>query len=400
MGAFNPKSFLRKASPALLAEFFERTHRDESLVATLRLGRKMSEVIRLWDKIPESSRKGIESTFREIDELAYEHGIRCVVEEANFRNTSLPNEFQALDGFVDKALWVFLKDFELFSVAKLFSETDSQPQQSWRTKSDLPVLPERITISQSDEIARGIGEYLVKKEMRGYQCSAERYRRGTRQYVFVYPDDYSRVETVHDDNGQLKKTVNRRTLQLVFIYDEEKRTLDTFMKGGKGRQDEVIKIFTAVVFGEELALGDLEQAAWALDKLLSPDLALPVEPGDGLALARLQKIRLAAKGNWLRRITFEADSKDPGENVHALMKTYLAHYPQVLAGLEVTQAVIQFVERPGTRGKQARWSVQLTAPDLGDLPSLTEKQQRLAEKYLTVWGIDVAGTAAAASRRR
>src|SRR5262249_11250286 len=145
-----------------------------------------------WQRLPEPQRVEVERTFRVIDEMACEAGVKALVEEGQFQGVDLAGELEALKGHHSKAMWAYLRHQEVFDLASLFNYVESLSTRYWLHVIQLPRKAPDVSPESICKLQNALSYYFKHREGRGQRCTVEPYLRGeSLHYFFAYPDDYA-----------------------------------------------------------------------------------------------------------------------------------------------------------------------------------------------------------------
>jgi hypothetical protein len=389
MAQYSPKSFLRLVPNTLLQEFFNRRSLFRDFLWYLQREKEIDLIFERVQGLPQREREEIEKTFRDVDEMATEDGIRAIIEEGRFHSLDLAAELEPMAGHHHKAMWTFLRHDKVFYVASLINYVDSLSGRFWQRRADLPHKTPRVTPDAMREFALALSKYYQETEGRGHRCTVEPYLRANRyHYFFAYPDNYTETYIGHSEEGQLVKRPQKSAFEVIFIYDAEDGTLDLFAKGGRRVQADLQQYFGRFILEEHLGPSQPFVRTFELDGLLSRSCDLSTDPEDGIAEVRIRKMRLSPVGNSSRRITLEADPRGAVDEIYDVLERCVSRELVHQQGCHVSQVTIEFRFIPTngtTRKKPMKFDVSF--PDSSTLKNLRDDQQALGEKYLKRWGI-------------
>jgi hypothetical protein len=385
---YYPKTFLRQVPNALLKEFFDGRNQLRDILWYLQTRETEIDLIyNGWQALPAPQRVDVEKTFRSIDEMACESGVKALVDEGQFHRVDLAAELASREGFHHKAMWAYLHHREVFELASLFHYVESLPGGSWVRAMELPRTAPNVTPATTQALESRLSQYYREQQGRGHRCTVETYVRGGRDhYFFAYPDDYADTYIGHGEDGRFIRRAQKRAFEVVFVYDSQDGTLDLYAQGVRRLKEDLRQIFCTVILGVTDS-GRCYVPTYDLDPLLSRDFRFPTDPADGIAEVRVREMRLTLVGTGCRRITLEADPKSHAQEIYDMMDECLREKYRSSAGAHVTRATfeIRFAPRGNTRPKKLVFSVSF--PDSSDLKSKGEDERLLGEKYLKRWGI-------------
>ena len=315
---YSPRNFLRLAPNALLERYF----RDRGLLTDLDIASlpetKIDTVFEAWMALPSKQTAEVDSDFALVDLLADEQGIQAILDEAGFHDLGLVSAFEELPGFQDKALLAFLEHRGIVEVAARFREADRLPNSYWvRRREGVPAGDPRDDEETCAELAHALASYFRLKEGRGRECQVDVYRRGEHFYYFGFPEDYGRAELEYIE-GKLERRAQRPVFHVVFVFDPQQRTLDTFFRGAKKTRLELETIFGRVILGAELAPAK-DERVYDLNAFKKRDVKFVYDPASGIQDVRVKLLRLSLIGGGARRLTMEADPQEGRGAVYDLL---------------------------------------------------------------------------------
>src|SRR5262249_31588455 len=128
---YSPRSFLRQVPNQLLKEFFDRRGQLGHILWYLQGETEVERIYEAWQALPEPQRVEVERTFRAVEEMAGEPGIRALVEEGRSHGIDLAAELDQRDGLHHKAMWAYLWHEAVFERAALFNYVESLSSRHW-----------------------------------------------------------------------------------------------------------------------------------------------------------------------------------------------------------------------------------------------------------------------------
>jgi hypothetical protein len=122
--------------------------------------------------LDDDNRGKTDTDFQDIHALAYEGGVRLLIEEAQYESIGLVTAFEGLKGHHAKAFFAFLHHRALFDVALALSCRDNLTHH-WRKRRGLPQYQNPDFTANRQAFENAIGQYFQSKEGRGrtrYSC--------------------------------------------------------------------------------------------------------------------------------------------------------------------------------------------------------------------------------------
>lgn len=388
MPQFNPKRVLRQTSNALLKEFFAQHGYPLPISWDQLTETQMDGVFRALQTLPEEPREKIEVLLQDLDEVAHDDGIRVMIEEAGFRGVDIGDKLEAMDSRFDKAMWVLLHYPEIWKAATMFARADDLSSgRSWRRRCDLPTVTPNVDDSNKLALEKALSAFYRERQGRGHHCHVDHFVRGGRQdYFFVYLSDYAGTHINFDEQGQFRRTPERRAFEVVFAYEQESGTLEMFAKGGNQVVEPHQQIFCRVILGRELPPADPKVRPYKLDHLMNRGTGFPTDPEDGIAEVSIRRMRISVVGNSRRRLLLEPDAEAGPDAVYDMLEEDLNRQKLPRSVLHVTKVTLRFLFNG--QGKRRSLTFDVTYPNSCNLKSRREEHRLLGEKYLKRFEID------------
>src|SRR5262249_53239422 len=151
---YDPRRFLRKVSKQLLKQFFDRRNRLAEVLWYLQGDTEVEKIYTAWQALPDGEQVPIDQTFRTIDGMACEAGIKALVEEGRFQGVDLAAEIAKCSVLHDKAMWAYLFHERVFYVASIINYAESLTGRYWVRRMDLPRKPLQVSKDSCAALAR------------------------------------------------------------------------------------------------------------------------------------------------------------------------------------------------------------------------------------------------------
>jgi len=140
---YSHKQFFRRMPNADLARYFDSI--DVSLSVDLaELKENDAEAIfQSFIELPEERQALIEADFQNINALAFEGGVRTLIDEAAFHDgdDSFAMAISEIVGFHSKVMWAFLENESYWQGASMFLHADNVSPSYWKKRINLPPAP-------------------------------------------------------------------------------------------------------------------------------------------------------------------------------------------------------------------------------------------------------------------
>lgn len=325
----------------------------------------------------------IESVLRSVFDLACESGFQALLEAGPHGGVPNLGELVPDDlSFYGRAMWAWLRHRDIFDRAQVIHRVEQMAW--WRKRNDLPKIDPDTSPPAREKLEHDIST-LLKSQGRGKDCTVEMLARGGIDYFFAYPDDFVQNVTVHDEDGRLAPEAFRQTMLIVFAYDREEGTLETFAKLPKPMKERLETIFAGSILHWELAPHEPD-AVYELNQLKDPSFTLATDPADCVR-ARIRKMRLSAKYSG-RRLLVEVDDDDPDDNIHKAIEECVNLDVVPLSEWNVTLVTFCFEFLPLADRKHGQQSFDVGYPRSCSLRNARPERVELIQKYLKRWNID------------
>jgi len=386
--SFSIPTVLRMVPNRLLQEFFVKLgHADFDPHWRELREREIDPILDYLSELPRGRMDEFESGLRNVSDLASESGFNAMLEAGPLCGvTSLGSLVPEDLGPWGRAMWVWLHHRAVFEKALMIDRVEHMP--SWRKRNDVPRIDPDTSPDAIAKLERDIST-LLQSQGRGRDCTVEVMQRGGVTYVLAHPDDCLRNFLAHDEDGKLSPASFRQTLHVVFAYDREEGSLETFAKFTKPIKEQLEVIFADAILHWELGKYDPE-AAYELDQLKDPSFDLTPDPGDQLRIS-IRKMRLSATNSGRRLLVEVGD--DPRDDIHRAIEECINLEGVPLSEWHVTQVTFCFEFLPLDGRVPGRLSFDVGFPRSCNLRNARPERVELIQKYLKRWRIDRAATA-------
>ncbi len=381
---YSPRTFLRKTPNKVLKEYFARKGLLHG-VDFDSLGETEIEVVaEALDRLAEKEKMEVEAEFRQINEMAFETGVRVLIEEAGsvFHNLDWTETFGQMENHYERAFWAFLNHRTVFEIASELAYMDMVG--SWRQRYVREGLTPAVAPEDKDRLAQAVGAFY-QKQGRGYHCKVDNYRRENpeRHCYFAYPEDYPITEMGYDENGKFRHWPMRRAFEVIFVYKPGNGFVEISAKGKREDIEKLQEVFGQTILGFD-KLPDAKSKPYELSKLKDKNFRFVTDPQDGIEKVTIKLLRLDLPGLGNRRITLEVSSSGGGQPIHTLIEKALNKANLSLDELTVAKAKLhfKFAPRDGKKGKTLTF--EISVPDRCTLKD--DPLDQVAKKYIERWG--------------
>lgn len=202
---FSPQTFLRSCPNDLLSEYFKRASCLTHIDIKSRKARDIEDILTAYNELDVVERNRIENDFRCIYDLSNVVGIQNLHRALSYQSIDFP-DFGKKRCIGHKALWAFLYQGEIFHDVHKFTmphanrtywHTFALPKNGGYQKSK-----ERLNALQQDVIT-----YLKTKQWRGDLCVIERHTFEDKDFIFLYPSDYTMASMIYEKTQFKRQSV-------------------------------------------------------------------------------------------------------------------------------------------------------------------------------------------------
>ncbi len=322
---YSPKDFFRQMPKKLLERFFEARGVLADFDFAAMKDTKADELFAAWLKLPDSERKPIDAVFSDIFDMSCEKGFKAILTETTHQFKDQPEKIpefvdmlSALPNHFERAMTTYLDYPNFWKAASRFYHADTLSSH-WRKRKNLPHQAAAVDAASLKRLEDAIGGYFHYKEGRGKNCAVEPYRRGTLDYFFAFPEDYSQQEPEWV-NDEFKSRPHTPAFEVIFIYSQQDGSLDIHYQGSYKAIQPLQTMFAGIILGlAELPSDPKDERVYELAPLMQKDFEFRPEPGSGIESVVVKKLRLSSRVKKGDRITLEADTSQDPKAVYALL---------------------------------------------------------------------------------
>lgn len=335
---YNQRNFLRLIPAALLGRFFAR--RGVLREIDWDASPEVDEINDALMALPLEERQAIAVDFQNAYRLASRQGILTLLDVARSRGLDLVPVMGKARTNIEKVFRVLLEQPRLFRIAAQFAWADGL-KRHWHRRSDLPKVPADTGPAALDALRQAVSAYFVKNEARGEFCSIEVEQRADALYFMVYLADYPTAVVCFEDSNELKRSLQQRAFDVVFIYHEQEGRLDLYAEGSSQKRKDLAQIFAEHILGQPLALDAATMPTFDLERLKDPGFRFCINPTDGIAGMRLRSMRFAVPDG--DTLTFTTNARRKHGDLHGWIERGLNQRNLPLENLAVDSVTIQAV---------------------------------------------------------
>jgi hypothetical protein len=391
MQQFNFRRVLGKCARLALAEFFAHHGTFDNGIERAWLedpATKPEDILTAYHRLPQSLTKIMGYEFRNAFELGTAEGMQIILGECTARGIDLADS-ENIEGLLERALWFSMRYPDVWEAAIRFAQADAvKGGRSWVKRSGIAQRVPDVSEEAKSLLCGALSEFFLNKEGRGHRAEVDHLSRADGgEYFFVYLSDFPDAKHCYDEDGRLKRVVQRPSFEVIFAFHPNDGVLELFSKGGKKTVPSLQNIFARTILHTELPPESGRQE-YALNMLLDPDMSFPTDPEDGIervAVHALECHVLGRPDNF--RMSFRTPVDEGRSSIHDVLDNDLAQNRVSRATLDVRKARLCFYFA-NTTGRSKTMKVNINLPNTSDLKSKREDMARIGRKYLQRWGID------------
>ena len=311
---FTPKTFLRQVSHKLLGIYLAQAGIDLGIDVAELKPRGIDPIIDAINRIPDEQRATLDRDLHAIWSLASAAGLQHILNEATDRSVAIVDRLQPHAGFLNKAIWTFVEERAVFNGAARYAILDMVPGRYW--KRGLPVSGASVHDigGRTQALEAALSKYFQREECRGKSCKVDHVAREARHFFFSYPENYTSMPLAWTDNGLGPQRL-RPAFEVIFVYDSQHDSLDTYFHGTKRTIDRLCQLFADVVLGIP-ELPPTAKPSYGLQGLKSRDFAF-IRPVDSpVTEIKVKHLRFVVPGGPPMKVGVEVDLPGDAQAVH------------------------------------------------------------------------------------
>lgn len=393
MQQFNLRRVLKKCARSSLADFFayhgafgkglERSWVEDPAT-------RLEDILTAYHGLPQSITSTLGYELQNAFELGTDEGMQIILGECDARNVDLADS-EGIEGLLERALWFSMHHPEVWEAAIRFAQADAvKSGRSWIKRSGIQEWTLDVSEEAKNLLCRALSEFFLNKEGRGNQAELDHLSRADGgEYFFVYLSDFPNSMHCYDENGSLKRVLQRPSFEVIFAFHPNDGVLELYSKGGRRTVTELQNIFARSILHTELPTEGARQE-YTLNMLLDRDMNFPTDPEDGIDRVVVHALECNVLGRPdTFRMAFKTPVDEGRSSIHDVLDNDLAQNRVSRPMLNVRKARICFYfAYPMGRSKTMKVNVSL--PNTCDLKNKREDLAKIGRKYLQRWGIDSA----------
>ena len=381
---FDIQRFFQRAPREWLQRYFEERgvliNFDWSTLGK----RRIDGLYDAWLELGQETQETLGDDFRNIQLLATEAGKLAILDEAREVDdpAKVAEELEKLEDFYACAFWALLDREALWDGAIFYAAADSKPKAYWRKRINMPALGRPANRTDAEKLKQAVGQLFKDKEARGGICECHNYRRGDREYYFLYPQGHRQTSIEYDHQGQWTKRPYRPAFEIIIVHEDKKRLLSIWHQGSMDRVKDIQVLFAQHVLGTEIERDNpKDNRVYDLSRFLDPDYQLELADEHGIHRAPIRKIRVLKIGPDSHSIRIELGPDCADHVLHRRLQTAVVDIPRSM--LRVTSVGITATFEPQGSEKSGRTrSFEMNTPNtcsLDNTPKGIVLQRMLAD---------------------
>ena len=381
---FDIQRFFQRAPREWLQRYFDErgvlTDFDWSTLGK----RRVDGLYHAWLGLDQETQATLGDDFRNIQLLATEAGKLAILDEAREVDepAKVAEELEKLEDFYACAFWALLEREALWDGAIFYAAADSRPKTYWRKRINMPVLGRPAKGTDAEKLKQAVGQLFQDKEARGGICECHNYRRGDREYYFLYPQGHRQTSIEYDHHGQWTKRPYRPAFEIILVHEDKKRLLSIWHKGSMERVKDLQVLFAQHVLGADIARDNpKDNRVYDLSRFLNPDYELTLAEEHGIRRASIRKIRVFVKGPNPHSIRIELGEKCPDHVLHERLQKAVSDIPRPMLRIASVGITATFEPQDQEKSGKTR-SFEINTPNtcsLDNTPKDIVLQRMLAD---------------------
>jgi hypothetical protein len=322
---YSPTTFFQRVPKPLLGRYFHQNQGEllEITFNELEETRESAEMIfEAFSAIPEPKQTEIEAEFQDIDSMAFQGGVKALIEEATDHphfNETFPEAINQFDSAHGKVMWTFLEHRDCWEGATSILFAENIADASWKKRNDLPHITPLVESEDTQRLADTLSQYFKSKEGRGRHCKVDVFRRHEKEYYFAYLSDFGQSE-LEWEGLNFNPRARTPAFEIIFVYTQSEGSLDIYAPRNTKYVTDLQQHFTDRILElDELGEFAGDDLIYDLNALADRDFVFQYPVDSGIESVAIRLLRLSLLGRSKRVVTLEADLKNNTKAVYDLM---------------------------------------------------------------------------------
>lgn len=358
--AYSPITFFQRVPNPLLGRYFHQKQGvlPEFAFDELEETRKSAELtFEAFTTLPDEKQAEIEAEFQNIDSMAFQGGVKALIEEATEHphfNATFPEAINQFDSDHGKAMWTFLEHPEYWAGATSILYAENIADAYWKKRNDLPHVAPLVEPEDAHRLEKALIRYFKTREGRGRHCQVDVFRRREKEYFFAYLTDFGKSELEFEGTA-FNPRARTPSFEIIFVYTQSEGSLDIYAPRNTKYVTDLQQEFADRI----LNLDELDEFAgddliYNLNALADRDFVFKGLEDFDIEAINIRLLRLSLFGRSKRVVTLEVDPTHNPKAVYDLMDTLKPPH------FNVTQAEMIVTFRtpiPGSRTKDRKFKI-------------------------------------------
>lgn len=387
MRVYNPMTVIRQTSRKLLQAFFA----EQGCLDFIDFEKdKLYEIQDAFRTLPEKAMTRAEGVMRDVFTLAGDESVLLrILDEALRHGIQIEEDYGKLKSRYDRAFYIYLHHRDLWAQNCTFLQVDRLPSRHWCRCPNLPRKSPMTDQATCEKLGKQISAFFWQKQVRGKKYLIEYQRRNNGlHYYFVYLSDYSNsYEAWSDESAELERRNETRAINMVFAYDEQFGTLDTYNLGGTSIAVVLQKMFCDAVLGHDLVDKTVLKSAFDIERLKYRGNMPVAMPHIGITRVWISRMGFNYHGVGNRRgHTFNVGNPVHDDEIYSVMEHDLngENVPLSLISINFVRIKLEIE----LNGVKRHMDIDLRKNSC-TLKSNTDDLRKIGELFLRETGIDV-----------
>ena len=295
------RHFFQRAPKFWLQRYFDHVGAFGGVAWDSITARNVEPLMQAWLGLDPDLQGQFVEDFSNVKLLATPVGKVQIIDEARHygKDSEVAAKLADLHDFYECAFWVLLEEPAYWNGAIFYAVADGKSKRYWRRRINLPSLGRDPTPADGAALGQAIADLFRRKEGRGGNCVVHQYRRGTNgdhQYYFAYPQDHRRT-AIEYQQGQITKRPYAPAFEIVFVHEDERRTLNIWHHGKKERVTDLQVAFAQAVLRQEIQPHSTEDdRTYDLSVFLDPEFRIVPKPELGITHVDMRRMGVRILG--------------------------------------------------------------------------------------------------------
>jgi hypothetical protein len=291
---------------------------------------------------------------------------------------------------VDRALWLFLEQPQLFRRAEDVRYTDERRRgRNWDGFVGVAGLELRHEDSAIEAFKGALRERFASPNIHidVFARSRPSFENADQSLIqlAIYREGLADQLLAFEADGSLGQRAHKPVLEAAMTYEKATGVIEVVSTERETRED-MVRIMARHLLDHEFQGQKVTVRRYDLSPLLRP-FRFPTDAADGIESVELKQLRLIPIDDSSERVTLECLRKVSCDIWSMAAARFGAHDP-LKGGWVVTQARLTIRFQPKGDARRGRTlPLTITLPNGCNLKEQTTAEQMIGEKYLRRWGI-------------